>query len=244
MPRPTALAAAASLSTGPRQAAEGWPPSAPRAVNFGLGLAGLAAIVFLAERASPEATMQGLLVVALVVGAAGLAANLIRISPPAPAAGAKARESEGAGAELSRADPAQSREPIADLRVLVAEDNPLNQLVVHALLNGLVGSLTIVNDGMEALEALRRQDFDLVLMDVNMPHLDGSAAVAAVRAGEAGRRDTSIVALTAEAMAGDAERLRAAGFDAYLAKPFRPAELLAIVARCTRPAPAARRAAA
>lgn len=238
MPRLTALAAAESPSAGPCAPAWNRAAAAPRAVNLALGLAGLAAIVGLAERAPPEATLQALLAVALVVGAGGLAANLIGVFPR--------RAGADEGPRLEAPEPAlpEPREPIADLKVLVAEDNPLDQLVVHALLNGLVGSLTIANDGVEALEALRRQDFDLVLMDVNMPHLDGPAAVAAVRAGPAGRRETPVVALTAEATAGDAERLRAAGFDAYLAKPFRAAELLAIVARCAQQGPAPRRAAA
>lgn len=207
-------------------------------VTLALALAGLAALALQADAASPQAAMGMLLAVALVVGAGGLAANLVRlprraasavevsILAPAPAA------DEGAGAD-------------GRPRILVAEANPLNQLLVHALLNGLVESLTIVSDGVEALEALRRQDFDLVLMDLNMPHLDGLGAVAAVRSGQAGRRDTPVVALTEAVAAGAADRLRAAGFDDHLAKPFEPAELLAIVAahRGSRPSQGRRAAA-
>lgn len=235
MPRLTASVAAAAL----RETAASPSVAARGAVTLVLAAIGLSAIGLHAQDASPEATMQALLAVALVVGAGGIAANVVHLPP----SGGSARPLE---AEAPRAAPhslAEPRESIAGLRVLVAEGDPLNQLVVHALLNGLVGSLTIVCDGVEALEALRRQDFDLVLMDVAMPHLDGPAAVAAVRAGEAGRRETPIVALTAQAAPGEAERLRAAGFDDHLAKPFQPADLLAIVARAGQ-APAAQRAAA
>lgn len=211
-------------------------------VTLALALSGLAAVGLQADHLAPLEALQGLLVTALLVGAGGLLANLVGISEAAAPAPAAVDTEETA--ETPAEDHAGPREPIGGLRILVAEDNPLNQLLVHALLSGLVEALTIVSDGMEALEALRREDFDLVLMDLNMPHLDGLAALAAVRAGRAGRRDTPVVALTAEIMAGDGERLRAAGFDDHLAKPFRPGDLLAIVARCTGQGPRARRAAA
>ncbi|HEX2558920.1 response regulator [Phenylobacterium sp.] len=239
MPRVTPAAALADL----RQDAPAAEVAARGAIAFALAVCGLAALGLQAQAGSAEGAMQALLAVALIVGTGGVAANFVRLPAP-PQAERASREAAPAPQPSGELEPAEDREPMAGLRILMAEDNPLNQLLVHALLNGLVDALTIVSDGVEALEALRREDFDLVLMDVNMPHLGGVAAVAAVRAGQAGRRDTPIVALTAEAQPGDAERLRAAGFDAHLAKPFRPAELLAIVAGRGGRTPAARRAAA
>ncbi|MFW5741385.1 MAG: PAS domain S-box protein [Myxococcota bacterium] len=118
------------------------------------------------------------------------------------------------------------------LRVLVAEDNRLNQLVARRLLERLGHDVALASDGEEALEALARSRFDLVLMDVQMPKLDGDEVTRRVRAGDAGSRSRSvpIVALTAHAVDGDRERLLAAGMDDYLSKPLR-AELLTEVLR-------------
>jgi len=209
--------------------------AARSAATFAVAAVGLTAVAWVAGREAGEATLQTLLAVALAVGAGGAVTNFVRLPR---------REEPRASRPAASPAEEQPAEPMAALRVLVAEDNPLHQLVVHALLHGVVGSLTIVSDGVEALEALRRQDFDLVLMDVKMPHLDGPAVVASVRRGEAGRRDTPIVALTSEALPADAERLRAVGFDDHLGKPFQPADLLAIVARAGQETSAARLAAA
>jgi two-component system sensor histidine kinase/response regulator len=113
--------------------------------------------------------------------------------------------------------------------VLVAEDNLVNQEVVRAMLRDLGCELRLTDNGREALNAMRTQVFDLVFMDCQMPEMDGFEAVRRFRA--AGpedyetRRDIPIVALTANALAGDEERCRAAGFDDYLAKPFRQQQL-------------------
>ena len=118
------------------------------------------------------------------------------------------------------------------LRVLVAEDNAVNQRVAAAMLERAGHRPLVVANGREALLALERETFDLVLMDVQMPELDGFEATAAVRAKEKGSgRHLPIVALTAHAMKGDAERCLAAGMDGYLAKPLQPKELLAALAR-------------
>jgi two-component system, sensor histidine kinase and response regulator len=112
------------------------------------------------------------------------------------------------------------------LRVLLAEDNIINQKVASRLLEKQGHLVTIAADGREALAALDRENFDLVLMDVQMPEMDGFEATAAIRAQE---RETSkhmpIIAMTAHAMQGDRERLIAAGMDDYIAKPINFREL-------------------
>ena len=115
-------------------------------------------------------------------------------------------------------------------RVLVAEDNPVNQLVARGLLEGLGYTVEVVADGQQAVAALGRGQYDLVLMDCQMPVLDGYAAAAAIRRQEGGRR-TPIVAMTAHALAGEAEKCRAAGMDDYVAKPVTTERLAAMMAR-------------
>jgi len=109
------------------------------------------------------------------------------------------------------------------VRVLVAEDNVVNQRVVQGMLRARSCEVEIVSNGREAVEAWQRQAFDVVFMDIQMPEMDGFEALAAIRAAEAssGRQPVPIVALTAHAMAGDAERCFAAGMDGYLSKPLR-----------------------
>jgi two-component system, sensor histidine kinase and response regulator len=117
-------------------------------------------------------------------------------------------------------------------RVLVAEDNPVNQDVASLILEKLGVECEIVNNGREALEALRRGRFDLVLMDCNMPEMDGFTATAEIRHEEEGSgRHLPIVALTAKAIQGDREACLAAGMDDYLAKPFKEEQLYALLIR-------------
>ncbi len=112
------------------------------------------------------------------------------------------------------------------LRVLVAEDNPVNQKVAGKILEKLGCEVMVVSDGKQAVEAVFERPFDLVLMDVQMPVLDGLQATRDIRAKEkeTGRR-TRIVALTANAMQGDEDRCLAAGMDGYLTKPLRAEKL-------------------
>ncbi|MFP4072317.1 MAG: PAS domain S-box protein, partial [Desulfovibrionales bacterium] len=107
------------------------------------------------------------------------------------------------------------------LRILLAEDNPVNQLVISKLLSERGHSVTAVADGRKALEQLHDHSFDLVLMDVQMPEMDGLDATRAIREGASGRNPATIpiIALTAYAMKGDRERFLAAGMDAYVSKP-------------------------
>jgi CheY-like chemotaxis protein len=106
------------------------------------------------------------------------------------------------------------------LRVLVAEDNAVNQRLVVRILEKLGHSAILADDGRQAVEEAARNDVDLVLMDVQMPEMDGFQATAAIRAQE---RETgthhTIIAMTAHAMKGDHERCLASGMDGYLSKP-------------------------
>jgi two-component system CheB/CheR fusion protein len=107
------------------------------------------------------------------------------------------------------------------LRVLVVEDDRVNRLLVDTYLRKRGHAVATAENGYEALEALAAEPFDLVLMDVRMPDLDGEEAVRAIRRGEAGpdRADVPVVAMTAHALKGDRERLLDAGMDDYLPKP-------------------------
>jgi len=123
----------------------------------------------------------------------------------------------------------------AQRRVLLVEDNPINQMVARRMLEKIGCDVVVAGDGQQALTAAGAQAFDLVLMDVQMPVMDGYAATTELRRREAlaGMR-TPIVALTANAMEGDAESCVAAGMDDHVAKPIRTHELAAIVAKWSR----------
>jgi two-component system, sensor histidine kinase and response regulator len=106
------------------------------------------------------------------------------------------------------------------LRVLLVEDNVINQKVACRLLEKQGHAVVIAENGRVALNALDESDFDLVLMDLQMPEMDGFAATAAIRRREEGTgRRLPIVALTANALKGDRERCLEAGMDGYVAKP-------------------------
>ncbi len=123
---------------------------------------------------------------------------------------------------------------LAGTRVLVVDDNMVNQMVARAILEAAGVLVATASDGHTALARLRIEDFDVVLMDVHMPVMDGVEAVRRIRAGEGGRVDLPVVALTADAMVGDAERLLAQGFDDAHPKPIQPAGLLGTVASFSR----------
>jgi PAS domain S-box-containing protein len=116
------------------------------------------------------------------------------------------------------------------LKVLLAEDNIVNQRVAVGLLKKRGHLVVVAGTGLEAIAAMETDRFDLVLMDVQMPEMGGFEATAAIRAREEGSgRRTRIVAMTAHAMSGDRERCAAAGMDGYLPKPIVPAALFEIV---------------
>jgi CheY-like chemotaxis protein/HPt (histidine-containing phosphotransfer) domain-containing protein len=122
------------------------------------------------------------------------------------------------------------RERRRSFRVLLAEDSPINQKLAVRLLARRGHDVTVVDDGRRAVEAFRNGEFDIILMDIQMPELDGFAATAEIRALEEGTGGhIPIVALTAHAMAGDEARCLAGGMDAYVSKPFRPEELFVAV---------------
>ncbi|HEY1191699.1 MAG TPA: PAS domain S-box protein, partial [Gemmata sp.] len=143
----------------------------------------------------------------------------------------------------SRVPPATGTEhapPGPVFRVLVAEDNPVNQRVITRLLENFGHTVTMTANGRQALGALAAAPFDVVLMDVQMPEMDGFEATRALRAGEAGTgRRTFVVAMTAHAMKGDRERCLDAGMDDYLSKPIQRSELVRVLDRAARePVPA------
>jgi two-component system sensor histidine kinase/response regulator len=124
------------------------------------------------------------------------------------------------------------------LRILLAEDSPVNQKLAVRLLEKMGHHVTVANDGREAMEAEARESFDLVLMDGQMPEMDGFAAASAIRAREQGTgRHVPILALTAYAMKGDRERCLAAGMDDYITKPFRADELAETIERLVASSP-------
>ncbi|PCJ69870.1 MAG: hypothetical protein COA62_10230 [Rhodobiaceae bacterium] len=125
---------------------------------------------------------------------------------------------------------ASGPDPCASLKILAAEDNDLNQEILCRIAKALDLDITIVENGEEALKAVLQGDFDVVLMDVQMPVMDGPTATRAIRA--AGET-IPILAVTAHAMAGDKERFLASGMDGYITKPYEIATLLAEIERVT-----------
>jgi CheY-like chemotaxis protein len=131
---------------------------------------------------------------------------------------------------LIKVSPISSLEQLMPARILIAEDYDDNRELLRLMLEGAGYDVRETRDGRELLEAARSEPFDLVLVDLSMPHLDGFGALRELRA-EARTRELPCVAVTA--FAGEQDRLRAfaAGFDAYVAKPFRSRELLEAVER-------------
>jgi len=137
-----------------------------------------------------------------------------------------AREQNGAIPLVTRYSLGDALDPAGFLRVLVVEDNPVNQRLTSRLLEKRGHRVTVTANGREAVESVEKQTFDLILMDVQMPEMDGFEATAVIREREKrNSAHTPIIALTAHAMKGDQERCLAAGMDGYLTKPIRSQEL-------------------
>jgi signal transduction histidine kinase/ActR/RegA family two-component response regulator len=151
------------------------------------------------------------------------AGSTFKGSVQAPAAAAPAGTAE-----------AEAQPELPQLRILAVDDNASNRAVVEALLHALGLSVTLAFDGAEALNILHSTPIDLVLMDINMPVMNGLEALAAIRGGKAGDPCVRVVALTADDMAGDHERYIAKGFDGHLGKPIQPAALVEVLAEAVQ----------
>ena len=145
--------------------------------------------------------------------------TLLRLFAREPAAG---EPGNGNGTKNSAA---QTRPE----RILIAEDNPINQRVAMRMLQKVGYTASIVCNGKEAVSAVKSGRFDIVLMDCNMPEMDGFAATANIRAWEGENRRTIIIAMTANALQGDRDKALAAGMDDYIAKPVNQKDLYAML---------------
>ncbi|MDQ0192451.1 PAS domain S-box protein [Paenibacillus wynnii] len=125
--------------------------------------------------------------------------------------------------------------PRSKLSILVAEDDPVNQLVMTRMLKFLDYEVEVVANGLEALKSLERKNYDLIFMDIQMPLMDGIEATRKIREIEAGVRHTPIIAITAYALQGDRENCLAAGVDDYLPKPIPMEKLQLALEKWTQP---------
>jgi CheY-like chemotaxis protein/HPt (histidine-containing phosphotransfer) domain-containing protein len=141
-------------------------------------------------------------------------------------------EALGRTPAASRPGPAAANHTLRTLRVLVAEDNIVNQRVATGILENAGHTVTVVEIGREALDALHAGTFDIVLMDMQMPELSGGEAIAELRRQEhAAGGHVPVIAVTAHALVGDRERCLAGGADGYVPKPMTPAALFAEMGR-------------
>jgi PAS domain S-box-containing protein len=172
--------------------------------------------------------------VAKPVGHVELRESLVRVLAGGPATAAVARALE------RKSTPAAAADRPARGRILIVEDNTTNQMVAMGLISRLGFDAEVVSNGRQAVEAVAKSSYDAVLMDCNMPVMDGYEATAAIRHMEGAGSRVRIIAMTASALAGDRERCLAAGMDDYVAKPVKLRDLERVLV----PGAAARGAAA
>jgi CheY-like chemotaxis protein len=135
----------------------------------------------------------------------------------------------GTGSHVAR--PARTEEQFPELRVLVVEDNTVNQRVVRLILRKLGVAADVAHHGRAAVACAQQHEYDLILMDLQMPEMDGFEATRTIRRERAAGRQPMIVALTANALQGDEEACLAAGMDAYMSKPARADQLAEMLRR-------------
>jgi CheY-like chemotaxis protein len=171
----------------------------------------------------------------LSVTSAGIPGQGSRFDLAFVTSAARVEEAERVGVPAGVAVASGSRD--RPLRILLAEDNPMNQKLATRLLERMELSPDIAGDGFEAIAANEREGYDVILMDVQMPELDGLEATRRIRSAGRAHRPW-IIAMTANAMEGDREACLAAGMDDYVSKPIRPDELQAALERVPVTAPA------
>jgi CheY-like chemotaxis protein len=202
-------------------------------------LAGVAAVLA-AEASRALGLPDSAAAAGVAVAALGGAAPFLRLRPRrrAAAAAAPATTVEAASPEAATPQPgvaAVAPSPEGPIRVLVAEDSAVNQLIARAMLERVGCVVEVVSDGDAAVAAALSRRFDVVLMDLSMPGRSGIEATAAIRRAEAGgRRRTAIVAVTAFALREHRARCLEAGMDDHLAKPYTPEALAAAVEKWAR----------
>jgi signal transduction histidine kinase/CheY-like chemotaxis protein len=147
--------------------------------------------------------------------------------------GAPAKSHPEAGAGARHVAQSDMRDALkkSNLRVLLVDDHPINRQVASLFLRPLNMRIVEAVNGQEAIEALKREPFDLVLLDMHMPVMDGPSCIAAIRASSEPWANMPVVALTADAMSGDRERYLAMGMNGYLSKPLAERDLLSEIAR-------------
>jgi CheY-like chemotaxis protein len=238
--------AGAALRQLETAAAEGWPYAL---VLFDARMPGLDGPAFMQALARAPLRQRPALVLTTTVGARhalqqqldglpGLRATVLD-KPVMPAALAAAcREAMGVDAHATPAGRAALkplRMDLAGTRVLLVEDNEINREIATAMLRQAGMVVECAGDGREALRTLERERFDIVLMDCQMPVMDGYDATRALRS-QPSWRDLPVIAMTANAMVGDRDLALAAGMNDHIAKPIRVSEMLDTMARWLRPA--------
>ncbi len=159
---------------------------------------------------------------------------LARFFSNAPGAGSAADAASAEVIETGRSQAVSAAEALSPVRILMAEDNRINQIFATALLTKAGYAIEIAQNGHQAVDAVRDGDYDVVLMDIQMPELDGLQATAQIRALPPPKNAIRIIALTANAMSGAKEEYLGSGFDDYITKPIQSAILLAKLAELSR----------